>query len=40
MILKRPWARALYPEPDRISGLLSLREHDWELQPLFHFGFA
>lgn len=33
-------ARAFYRDPVRITGLLSLRERGWKLQPNFHFGFV
>jgi hypothetical protein len=32
-------ARALYADPDRVQGLLGLREEAWQLRPNFHFGF-
>lgn len=32
-------ARALYADPDRVQGLLGLREQAWQLRPNFHFSF-
>lgn len=32
-------ARALYSNPDRVEGLIGLRERGWELRANFHFGY-